>query len=86
VFKVMNLLGSTHPFHVLRVAEVRRWIGEGNYDRILRGEYPRRGEEPRAYREDAKEAAAYYGTAVKQAIQKLGRALDEMVRGGPTDI
>jgi Zn-dependent protease with chaperone function len=39
VFKVLNLLGTTHPFHVLRAAEVRDWIEAGAYDRILRGEY-----------------------------------------------
>ncbi len=86
VFKVMNLLGSTHPFHVLRVGEVRRWIREGHYDRILRGEYVRRSEDQRAYKEDAKEAAGYYGEAVKKAIRKVSRALDDLARGGPTDL
>ncbi|UCF19990.1 MAG: M48 family metallopeptidase [Gemmatimonadota bacterium] len=86
VFKVMNLLGSTHPFHVLRVAEVRRWIREGHYDRILRGEYYRRSEEPRAYREDAREAASYYGATVKRAIRKLSQALDEAIQGGPVEL
>jgi Zn-dependent protease with chaperone function len=86
VFKVMNLLGSTHPFHVLRVAELRRWIREGHYDRIVRGEYQRRSEEPRAYREDAKEAVSYYGTAVKTAIRKVSQALDEALKGGPVDL
>ena len=44
VFKVLNLLGTTHPFHVLRAAELRDWIEKGDYDRLLRGEYraPRR--------------------------------------------
>lgn len=86
VFKVMNLLGSTHPFHVLRVGELRRWIREGHYDRILRGEYIRKSDEPRAYREDAKEAVSYYGEAVKKAIRKVSRALDEAARGGPVDL
>jgi Zn-dependent protease with chaperone function len=86
VFKVMNLLGSTHPFHVLRVGELRHWIRAGHYDRIVRGEYVRRSEEPRAYREDAREAAAYYGGALKQAIRKLSRALDEMAKGGPVEL
>ncbi|MGD8699392.1 MAG: M48 family metallopeptidase [Gemmatimonadales bacterium] len=86
VFKVMNLLGSTHPFHVLRVGELRRWIREGHYDRILRGEYARKSEQPRAYREDAKEAVAYYGEALKAAIRKVSRALDDMARGGPVEI
>jgi Zn-dependent protease with chaperone function len=86
VFKVMNLLGSTHPFHVLRVGELRRWIREGHYDRVLRGEYLRRSEEPPRYREDAKEAASYYGSAVKKAFEKVSRALDDALKGGPTEI
>ncbi len=86
VFKVMNLLGATHPFHVLRVGEMRRWISEGHYDRILRGEYPRRGEKKRSYTEDAKEAASYYGSSVKKAIRKLSRALDDTLSGGPIEI
>lgn len=86
VFKVMNLIGSTHPFHVLRVGELRRWIREGNYDRILRGEYVRRSEQQRAYREDAREAAAHYGSALKKAIRKLSQALDEAAQGEPTEL
>ena len=86
VFKVMNLLGSTHPFHVLRVGELRRWVREGHYDRILRGEYVRKSDEPRAYKDDAREAASYYGEAVKKAIRKVSRALDEAARGGPVDL
>jgi Zn-dependent protease with chaperone function len=86
VFKVMNLLGSTHPFHVLRVGELQRWIREGHYDRILRGEYPRKGQESRAYREDARDAAAYYGSSVKSALRKLSRFLDEAAQRGPTEL
>lgn len=86
VFKVMNLLSSTHPFHVLRVGELRRWIREGHYDRILRGEYIRRVDEPRAYKEDAKEAASYYGDTLKKAIRKVSRALDEAASGGPVEL
>jgi Zn-dependent protease with chaperone function len=86
VFKVMNLLGSTHPFHVLRVGELRRWIREGHYDRVLRGEYLRRSDEPRAYREDAREAVSYYGGTVKKAIRKLSRFLDEAAQGGPVEL
>jgi Zn-dependent protease with chaperone function len=86
VFKVMNLLGSTHPFHVLRVGELRRWIREGHYDRIIRGEYVRRSESQRAYKEDAKEAASYYSNAVKKGISKLSAFLDDALKGGPVDL
>ena len=86
VFKVLQLLGSTHPFHVIRVSEMRRWIREGHYDRVVRGEYPRRGEEPRAYKEEAKDAASYYGESLRKAIRKISRALDDAARGGPVDL
>ncbi len=86
VFKVMNLLGSTHPFHVLRVGELRRWIREGHYDRIVRGEYQRRSEDQRAYTEDAREAATYYGNTVRKGISKLSRFLDEALKGGPVEL
>ena len=86
VFKVMNLLGSTHPFHVLRVGELRRWVREGHYDRIIRGEYVRRSEAQRAYKDDAKEAASYYSSAVKKGISKLSAFLDDALKGGPVDL
>ena len=48
--------------------------------------YLRRSEQQRAYREDAKEAAAYYGGTLKKAIRKLSQALDEAAKGGPTEL
>ena len=60
VFKILNLLGSTHPFHVLRAAELRDWIEAGEYDRVLRGEYKRRGDANNPYKEDLAAAASSY--------------------------
>lgn len=60
VFKVLNLLGETHPFAVLRAAEARDWIEKGEYDRILRGEYARRTDDTTAYKEDLDEARRAY--------------------------
>jgi Zn-dependent protease with chaperone function len=60
VFKVLNLLGETHPFAVLRAAEARDWVEKGEYDRILRGEYQRRTDEKTAYKEDLAEAGRAY--------------------------
>jgi hypothetical protein len=61
VFKVLNLLGATHPFHVLRAAELRDWIEAGEYDRVLRGEYRHRTDGPAPYKDDL--AAARRRTA-----------------------
>ncbi|GAA3103232.1 hypothetical protein GCM10020001_020510 [Nonomuraea salmonea] len=41
--KVLNLLGTTHPFAVVRVAELDKWQRSGEYDRIIGGDYPPQG-------------------------------------------
>lgn len=77
VFKVLNLLGTTHPFHVLRAAEIRDWIEKGEYDRILRGEYRRRDEDAAPYTDDLTAAARAY----QEDAQSLARQFSEALRG-----
>ncbi len=74
VFKVLNLLGQTHPFYVLRVSELRDWIESGDYDRIVRGEYSRRGEPDPAYQEDLRQAAQAYAQGAKDFLDTLSEA------------
>jgi Zn-dependent protease with chaperone function len=76
VFKVLNLMGATHPFHVLRAAELRDWIEAGDYDRVLRGEYRRRTDAPSPYAEDLATA----GRAYREDAQSLGRQFTEAMR------
>jgi Zn-dependent protease with chaperone function len=45
VLKLLNLELQSHPFSVLRAAELKRWVDSGEYERILAGDYPRRGED-----------------------------------------
>ena len=45
-FKFMSSAGQTHPFPVIRVAELTKFIEDGPYNAILDGDYVRRGEEP----------------------------------------
>lgn len=68
VFKVLNLLGADHPFPVLRVAELRDWVQSGDYDRILRGEYRRRGEPEPAYVSDLAAAARSYAESARSTM------------------
>jgi len=42
--KLLNLLGRSHPFPVLRVAELSRWVDSGGYQGVMSGDYPRRAE------------------------------------------
>jgi Zn-dependent protease with chaperone function len=78
VFKVLNLLGTTHPFHVLRVSELRKWIEGGEYDRILRGEHGRRGEPEPRYRDDLSAAAAAYRKDASDFVGDLASAARKM--------
>jgi hypothetical protein len=85
VFKVLNLLGATHPFPVLRVSELRTWVESGSYDRILRGEYARRGEPDPAYQEDLREAAQAYAEGARDfmdQVQSAAKRMGESIFGG----
>ena len=42
ILKVLQLQGNTHPFAVVRFAELDHWAVHGDYERILGGDYPRR--------------------------------------------
>jgi Zn-dependent protease with chaperone function len=46
LLKLLQLQGTTHPFAVIRFAELDRWADEGEYRAILAGNYPRREDEP----------------------------------------
>ncbi len=78
VFKILNLMGTTHPFWVLRVSEIRAWIESGAYDRILRGEYARRGEPDPAYQEDLREAAQAYAQGARDFLDQMAGAARRM--------
>jgi Zn-dependent protease with chaperone function len=85
VYKILNLLGMTHPFWVLRVSEIRAWIESGEYDRILRGEYARRSEPDPAYQEDLREAADSYAKDAKDILDQMAtaaRSVGDTILGG----
>ena len=44
VHKLLNLVGQTHPFPVLRLNELKNWSANGSYQAILSGNYEKRGE------------------------------------------
>ncbi|WCB91659.1 Protease HtpX [Baekduia alba] len=78
LFLDMNL---THPLPVRRAQELMTWVRSGEYDRIVAGEYLKRGEEPGA-RAEAGDAAAHYAdrfrTLFKDAGGAVGSATDQL--------
>jgi Zn-dependent protease with chaperone function len=61
VLKILQLQGNTHPFAVVRYAELDYWATHGEYERILGGDYPRRDTDSSAsVGEEVKNAAKSY--------------------------
>ncbi|MDR0343452.1 MAG: M48 family metallopeptidase [Nocardiopsaceae bacterium] len=58
LIKLLQLQGNTHPFAVVRFAELDRWVGDGDYEQILSGEYQRREDDPTASVSEEIRAAA----------------------------
>jgi hypothetical protein len=61
VLKILQLQGTTHPFAVVRFAELDYWATHGEYERILGGDYPRRDDDGSAsVGEEVRNAAKSY--------------------------
>jgi Zn-dependent protease with chaperone function len=58
LLKLLQLQGTTHPFAVVRFAELDRWGSSGEYTDILAGNYPRREDDPQASVGDEVKSAA----------------------------
>lgn len=85
VFKVLNVLALTHPAPVIRVAEMRNWFESGAYERILAGDYRRRGEPEPSYAADVAAAAASYRESARDAFgnaQEAARRVVDSFRQG----
>jgi Zn-dependent protease with chaperone function len=76
VYKILNTLGLSHPMNTVRAAELQGWVASGSYDRILRGEYVRRGAQAkeRSLREDLSAAKDYYAGEAKEVLHHVGDA------------
>jgi Zn-dependent protease with chaperone function len=73
VFKILNTLPQSHPFNTLRAAELQRWIEGGTYERILGGDYTRRGPdaEKRPIEQDIDEARDHYMKEAKAVVNDV---------------
>lgn len=67
-YKFTSMLGQTHPFAVVRVAELRNWIESGDYHRIMAGEY-RKTTDPDDFRGDAATALAGMGKSATRVFE-----------------
>ncbi len=79
--RLRSELNMTHPHAVKRVHELMSWVQSGAYDRIVGGEYVRRGQEP-GVRDEADAATEHYRerfssffTEVGDGVAKVGEQL-----------
>ena len=81
-------LGQTHAAPVRRVSQLMKWVRSGEYDRIMAGEYVRRGD-PVSPRAEAGDAADHYAerfrgffrdaeASATKAAEKVGDTADKV--------
>ncbi len=79
VLKLLLVERTTHPFAVVRAAELRRWVDSGDYTRILAGDYARRDEDDAAKVSDAaREAADSYSETFRQSQDAVGKLVHDV--------
>ena len=75
--KLVNDMNLTHPMPVRRVRQLTDWVRGGEYDRIVGGEYIRRGHEP-PLKDEADNASSHYADRVAGAFQQAGSSIAEI--------
>lgn len=79
LLKVFLVENQTHPFAVVRAAELRRWTEAGEYTAILGGAYPRRDDDATAKVSDAaQEAAASYTDTFRRTQDAVGNLVHDV--------
>lgn len=72
-------VNATHPNAVRRVSELTRWIQSGAYDRIITGDFVRRGQEPPPTAEFER-AVHFYAGHFTTLIQDTGEGVQQFTR------
>jgi Zn-dependent protease with chaperone function len=78
VYKLLNLMGQTHPFAVLRLQAIDRWAQDGEYNKILEGEYPIRSDGEYDFAQDFSDASKAYQEELKQSKDPLAKAMADI--------
>ena len=100
VVKLLNLLGRTHPFPVLRLAELKDWSEGETYARALAGSYAKRDDDPKmgvlselakggeAYKEDFEKSPdplVGFVKDLRREVKGAGSSFASFFRRGPRD-
>lgn len=81
VLKLLNLELKTHPFSVVRAAEMRDWVVDGDYHSYVAGNYPRREDDKKAnIGEEVKAAAKSYKESFDASADPLVKTVRDVGR------
>lgn len=80
VYKMLNIMWSTHPFPVLRLTELKSWIDCGAYGKVLDGEYVRTDQEDESGGSEFEEAASQYKEDLNKSEDPLGKVVNNVVK------
>jgi Zn-dependent protease with chaperone function len=69
-------LGQTHAFPVKRVSELMKWVRAGEYDRIVDGNYAKRGD-PVDARAEAGDAVEFYADRFRAIFREAGAGVEK---------
>jgi len=72
VLKLLALQGQTHPFAVLRAAELHKWAGSAEYRQVLGGDYPLRADDAQTrISDEVRSATRSYAESVRETADPL---------------
>ena len=79
-YRMMSTLGQSHPFPVIRVAELRNWIDAGDYEKILSGDYLQNGESV-SMKADASTIGKNFSDKAGQVFEDTDRFVNDALTG-----
>jgi len=75
VYKLFNTIWQKHPFPVIRLTEIKTWVDNGAYQKILEGNFAQRANGQEDFFKHIKDAADQY----KEDLNKSDDPLNHMV-------
>jgi Zn-dependent protease with chaperone function len=80
ILKLMTVEGMTHPFSVVRAAQLQRWAASEEYRAILAGDYLRRDDDQpsSSMMDDIKEAGRSYKESWSNSTDPLAKVLNDV--------
>jgi len=75
-YRMMATVGRSHPFPVIRVAELRNWVDSGEYAAIVEGTYRQRSD-GRPVMDDVKEAGRDFSDRAAKVFEDSDRYVND---------